>query len=142
VVQELEDPSHEISTACLCRIDDDSLISSHSKYSLGLKLDHSNGTYRIVADEELIGGRSGTDGYGTGDPLREILGENCALFKKEYEVQSIMTEYGYVLAENPDMELQREELPDGRVVLRMFDRNERAEDQVQQQISQFVGGTI
>jgi Protein of unknown function (DUF1257) len=79
------------------------------RYDLGLKK-QADGTYSFVADEELIGGRSGTDGYGRADPGRKILGEDCRRLKQEYAYAILAAE-----ARRKGRQIQRQELPNGQI---------------------------
>ncbi|SRR5581483_4408483 len=92
-----------------------------SKYTLGLRLNPKTGCYDLCADEELIGGRSGTDDYGVNDPLRKILGEDCRNFMKEYSCEIIQGTYGPLLAGNPNLRLERTNHPDGSIDFRIYD---------------------
>lgn len=60
-------------------------------YDLGFTR-QADGTYGFVADEELIGGRSGTDDYGRGDAGRQILGEDCRRLRQEYSYAVLQAE--------------------------------------------------
>jgi hypothetical protein len=53
------------------------------KYDIGF-VKMPDGTYGFRADNELLGGRSGSDGYGRGDAGRKVLGENCGKLFQRY----------------------------------------------------------
>lgn len=110
--------------------------TSKSRYELGLRYDVNTKSYELVADEELIGGRSGTDSYGRNDPLRKILGENCGKFLQEYSFQIITDTYGPMLQENPNLRLERDTLEDGSVKIRIFDASEEVQEQMTSQLQE------
>jgi hypothetical protein len=61
----------------------DYVLKLPGKYDLGF-IKQGDGTYQFLADNELIGGRAGTDGYGRGDAGRKVLGENCQNLYQRY----------------------------------------------------------
>lgn len=61
----------------------DYVLKLPGKYDLGF-IKHTDGSYQFLADNELVGGRSGTDGYGRGDAGRKVLGENCQNLYQRY----------------------------------------------------------
>lgn len=65
----------------------DYVVVLPDRYDLGLK---KNGNkFEIVADNELIGGRSSSDRYGKNDLGRALIGEDCRFFKQECAVAAI-----------------------------------------------------
>jgi Protein of unknown function (DUF1257) len=81
------------------------VLKLHGRYDLGLKK-QADGTYSFVADEELIGGKSGTDGFGRADAGRKILGEDCRRLKQEYAFYLLQAE-----ARRKGRQIQRLNLP-------------------------------
>ena len=61
----------------------DYVLKLPGKYDLGF-VKQADGSYQFKADNELIGGRSGSDGYGRGDVGRQVLGENCQNLYQRY----------------------------------------------------------
>ena len=61
----------------------DWVLKLPGKYDLGF-VKQPDGSYAFAADNELIGGRSGSDGYGRADAGRAALGENCAKLYQRY----------------------------------------------------------
>ena len=61
----------------------DYVLKLPGKYDLGF-VKKADGSYSFLADNELIGGRVGSDGYGRSDAGRKALGENCAKLYQRY----------------------------------------------------------
>src|ERR687892_701427 len=61
----------------------DLVLKLPGRYDLGLKR-NDTGTYSFVCDEELLGGRYGSDGYGRSDAGRKAIGEEGRRLKQEY----------------------------------------------------------
>lgn len=87
----------------------DLVIPLPGRYDLGLKRTN-NGSYELIADEELIGGRSGTDGFGRGDAGRKLLGEDCRRLKVEYAFAVLQAQ-----ARKRGQSIRRENLENGKV---------------------------
>jgi len=94
----------------------DYVIKLPGRYDLGFKK-QADGTYAFVADEELIGGKSGTDGFGRGDQGRKILGEDCRRLKQEYAFCVMQAE-----ARRKGRTIQRQNLPNGSIRVTMTGR--------------------
>lgn len=94
----------------------DLVVKLPGRYDLGFKR-QANGTYSFVCDEELLGGRYGTDGFGRNDPGRAIIGEEGKRFRQEYAVQKAM-----MTARRKGQSVQRINLPNGKVQLRIQGR--------------------
>jgi len=87
----------------------DFYVQLPGRYDLGF-MRQADGTYGFVADEELIGGRSGTDDYGRGDPGRQILGEDCRRLKREYSYAVLQAE-----ARRKGLQIRRQDQPNGHI---------------------------
>lgn len=61
----------------------DYVLKLPGKYDLGF-VKQPDGSYQFLADNELVGGASGSDGYGRADAGRKILGENCQNLYQRY----------------------------------------------------------
>ncbi len=61
----------------------DHVIRLPGRYDLGF-VKQADGTYSYLADNELIGGCSGSDGYGRSGEGRKALGENCGKLLQRY----------------------------------------------------------
>lgn len=61
----------------------DYVLKLPGKYDLGF-VKQPDGSYQFLADNELVGGRVSSDGYGRGDQGRKILGENCQNLYQRY----------------------------------------------------------
>jgi hypothetical protein len=61
----------------------DYVLKLPGRYDLGF-VKQPDGSYQFLADNELIGGKSGTDGYGRADAGRKVLGENCQNLYQRY----------------------------------------------------------
>lgn len=61
----------------------DYVLKLPGKYDLGF-VKQTDGSYQFLADNELVGGRSGSDGFGRGDAGRKVLGENCQNLYQQY----------------------------------------------------------
>lgn len=89
--------------------DCDLVLKLKGRYDLGLRR-NDKGTYEFICDEELIGGRHGTDGYGRGDPGRALIGEEGKRLKQEYAFQVLAAE-----ARRKGRTIRRENLANGAV---------------------------
>lgn len=61
----------------------DWVLTLPGRYDLGF-VKQKDGSYSFLSDNELIGGRSGSDGYGRADAGRKVLGENCQNLYQRY----------------------------------------------------------
>lgn len=87
----------------------DLVLKLPGRYDLGLKL-NDKGDYDFICDEELIGGKYGTDGYGRSDAGRRLIGEEGRRLKVEYAFAILQAE-----ARRKGRTIQRQELPNGRI---------------------------
>lgn len=87
----------------------DYVLALPGRYDLGFKR-QSDGSFSFVADEELLGGRSGTDGFGRNDPGRKLIGENGGILLQQYAL-AVVTKH----AQSQQLTMSTEKLPDGRI---------------------------
>jgi hypothetical protein len=66
----------------------DYVIKLPGKYDLGFR-QQADGSYALVADNELLGGRSGSDNYGRNDPGRKLLGEDARHLRRAYTLTRV-----------------------------------------------------
>jgi hypothetical protein len=85
------------------------VIKLPGRYDLGFTK-QADGTYAFVCDEELIGGKHGTDGFGRRDEGRKILGEDCSRLKQEYAFAIPQVE-----ARRKGRTILRQTLPNGSI---------------------------
>jgi hypothetical protein len=87
----------------------DLVLKLPGRYDLGM-LRQPNGTYSFVCDEELIGGKYGTDGFGRGDAGRKLIGEEGRRLKQEYALAILQAE-----ARRKGRTLRTEQLKNGSI---------------------------